>query len=98
MAVEPNTNQPTPNPQDAGNEGGQKKLYAGKFETVEAMEKGYLEAEKGFHETRQVRQEVQELRELMETRLAPIDEYNRGVATTANPISPTDGSQTLTRF
>ena len=99
MPVEPNKDQLTPNPQDAGDEGGQKKLYAGKFASVEAMEKGYLEAEKGFHEARQVRQEIQELRELVETGLVNVDGYGRGVAITANPTNPTvDGSQTLTRF
>lgn len=33
--------------------GGDKKLYAGKFETVEAMEAAYAEAQKGFHEKAQ---------------------------------------------
>lgn len=31
------------------NKGGDKKLYAGKFETVEAMETAYAEAQKAFH-------------------------------------------------
>ena len=105
MAVEPNTNQNTPTPQDSGTAGGNKKLYFGKYEAAsleEATEQGYKGLEKGFHETRQevaqFRQEQRELREFLETRLAPVDEYGRGVANTANPVSPTDGSQTLTRF
>lgn len=105
MAVEPNTNQNTPTPQDSGNEGGGKKLYAGKFETVEAMEKGYIEAEKGFHEVRQTRQEVKELRELFESRLALVDDgegYGRGGSGNYTPVTepgaPANGTQTLTRF
>lgn len=39
--------------------GGEKKLYAGKFETVEAMETAYAEAQKGFHAKSQ---EVAELK------------------------------------
>ena len=106
MALEPNTNQNNPTPQDSGNEGGKEKLYAGKFKTVEEMEKGYIEAEKGFHETRQVRQEVKELRELFESRLAPVDDgegYGRGGAGNYTPVAtdpntPSNGTQTLTRF
>lgn len=41
------------------NKGGEKKLYAGKFESVEAMETAYAEAQKGFHAKSQ---EVAELK------------------------------------
>ena len=89
MANEPNTNQGTPNPQDSGNAGGHnKRLYFGKYESdslEEATEQSYKGLEKGFHETRQ---ELKEIRELLESRLAPTegDEYGRDGRSNYNPV------------
>ncbi len=64
--------------QGGGDKGSQdERLYAGKYKTVEEMEKGYKEIEKNFHE-RPTRQDFQELKELVETRLNPVEEEYEG--------------------
>jgi hypothetical protein len=90
-------NTPNPNPQGGGSEGGKQKLLAGKYKTVEDLEDGYKNLEKGFHETRQ---EISQLREIVETRLPQQDygqggEYGRQVADA--PVQP-QAAQVLTQF
>lgn len=55
--------QQNPTPEGAGTDSGvpeQKRLYADKFQTDSELEKGYLEAEKRYHESRQ---EIRDMRE-----------------------------------
>ncbi len=64
--------------QGGGDKGSQDEhLYAGKYKTVEEMEKGYKEIEKNFHE-RPTRQDFQDLKELVETRLNPVEDEHEG--------------------
>lgn len=63
---------PDPNPQGGASDGGNKvKLYAGKFKTIEEMEAAHKELESKWHEERQansqIRQEVGEIKELLQT-------------------------------
>lgn len=102
MANEPAKDQNTPNPQGSDVEGGDK-LLAGKYKSVEELERGYKELETGYHQNRQ---ELREIRELVETRLPQRDEYQTGYGQggdySRGQSSQTDDSRTqqevLTRF
>lgn len=69
-------NQNTSNSQSSG-DGGEKKLYAGKYQTVEELENAYRESEKKFHESNQLSREVLDrLDRLENTRALPREEYS----------------------
>jgi len=68
-----------PNPQGSDDDGGKEKLYAGKYKTVDELVKGYQEAEKSLHSSRQdTKEELQELRELIETKLPEASDQGDG--------------------
>lgn len=83
----------TPNPQGGDDEGGEeRKLFAGKYKDPEDAYKGL---EKGFHETRQ---EISQIRELLESYRPQGDDYQRGGYAPAPQDNPQEGVETLTRF
>jgi hypothetical protein len=68
MANGSQDNTPQPDAQGGADAGAGDKLYAGKFKSVEDLERSYQEAEKEIH-SRPSRQEFNDLRDLIESRL-----------------------------
>jgi len=76
-----NTDSQTSNSQGASEVKGEK-LYAGKYKSVEELEKAYSESEKRFHEGRQERTELNDRLDRIEQRISqprePSEGYGRG--------------------
>lgn len=71
--------QNTPNPQGSGDDSGKEKLYAGKFKTVEELEKAHKELERGYHQSNE---RFSRLEEKFDTLTERLDEgYGRGQQT-----------------
>ena len=95
MPKDSNDNSQNSSEQGGSTEGSQDEhLFAGKYKTVEEMEKGYKELEKGFHE-RPTRQDFQELKEMVETRLNPVDDGNSEGGTYKPIENGKDNTETL---
>lgn len=101
MAIQ-NEGSQTSNSQGAGEVKGEK-LLAGKYKTVEELEKAYAESEKRFHEGRQERTELFDRLDRIEQRIAqPVerqDGYGRGQSNAeyAGQADPND-TNVLTEF
>lgn len=95
-----NENQNTSSSQGSGG-AGDRKLYAGKYQTVEELEKAYSESEKKFHESRQENREVLDRLDRIEQRFTqPVSEVDEGYGrgSVVAPVGDPNDQEVLTKF
>ena len=103
MATDQNANQQTQNSDGAGDDGGAPKKLAGKYDSPEALEKGYKELERKYHEGNERYVKLEERITRFETERSD-EGYGRGNAYVEPETQRQqqqhvkDPSQTLTRF